>query len=279
MKKNKIESKKIKTIADIEKFFNYVIDDLQLGAGFHPDTPFKDYIVMATDKPTFTSAQAKRLDKRMAEAFKVASKQLPNKKYEDIYTIGLKKAQSFLHNPGKAVPMVADSDNEYMKTPDGKNIYYTYVRTPEVTKLEKWLNENKIDFKIKPVDNREGVFYFVFKSENELMQAEDKKEEFINQRDVVNDSGAYSALKKRNIFIDDKLKLYPPDKIELLRTLIHDHLETCEPAKTPTICQMKSEKNGYQKVENEIIERIIRNGLTVSDAIIQIESEFNPNMD
>lgn len=91
-----IEYKPIKTIADIEKFFRLCTEILD--GGFHPDTPFEDYEVRNQGGkpgyyPTFTKEQARVLNKMMDEAFKVADKELPNKKYSDIYAIGVKDFQ------------------------------------------------------------------------------------------------------------------------------------------------------------------------------------------
>ncbi len=65
--------------ADIKRWFQGLLD---YGINFHPDNDFDEYVEYGTGgKRVFTSAEAKRLDKMMDDAFEIAG--------NGIYTIGL----------------------------------------------------------------------------------------------------------------------------------------------------------------------------------------------
>lgn len=66
-------------------------------------------------------------------------------------------------------------------------------------------------------------------------------------------------------------------KLEELRELIRLSLEYCDPIESPAVCDMKSTPEGYKKLEEDILDRAIKGGFTVSQAIIQIEKEYNNN--
>ena len=40
-----------------------------IGLGFHPDTPFADYVDPDTEEPVFAEATARKLDRKMRRAF------------------------------------------------------------------------------------------------------------------------------------------------------------------------------------------------------------------
>lgn len=63
-----------------------------------------------------------------------------------------------------------------------------------------------------------------------------------------------------------------------LKENIAIQLDLCEPTPTPTICSMKATPEGYKKLEDMMIELIADGGNTISQAIIQVERAFNPNM-
>jgi hypothetical protein len=74
----------INNIEDVENlivFFESIV-----GAGFHPDTPFTDYINTETGEPTFTPEQSDLYDTLLDKAFNVCSAL-----GEDIYAIGLEE--------------------------------------------------------------------------------------------------------------------------------------------------------------------------------------------
>lgn len=71
----------------IRAFLKLCIVDLGLGRGFHPDTPFADYVYTAgadKDQLVFTKPQAKALDKALKQCFEKCSEL-----NIDIYEIGL----------------------------------------------------------------------------------------------------------------------------------------------------------------------------------------------
>lgn len=55
----------IETIEDVKNFFTHLVKVFDLN--FNPDTPFSDYIELATDKPTFTPLQCEKLDRYMQQ--------------------------------------------------------------------------------------------------------------------------------------------------------------------------------------------------------------------
>lgn len=66
-------------------------------------------------------------------------------------------------------------------------------------------------------------------------------------------------------------------KLNELKALIRNHLNECDNVNLPTICEMKSTKEGYEKLEQNVINRIGEQGLTLGQALIQIEKEYNIN--
>jgi hypothetical protein len=64
----------ITTRADVE----LLVERLQaeLGPGFHPDTPHRQYVNLDTDAPTYTEAEAELRDRLMAQAFAVVGADL-----------------------------------------------------------------------------------------------------------------------------------------------------------------------------------------------------------
>jgi len=63
-----------------------------------------------------------------------------------------------------------------------------------------------------------------------------------------------------------------------LKENIAVQLDLCEPTSTPTVCSMKATPEGYKKLEDMMIELIADGGKTISQAIIDVERAFNPNM-
>ena len=65
--------------------------------------------------------------------------------------------------------------------------------------------------------------------------------------------------------------------IEELKPLIKAELEFCNEIDTPTVCRLTAQPGGYEKVEDMLIKRIAIGGLSVADAILSVENEFNIN--
>jgi hypothetical protein len=68
------------------------------------------------------------------------------------------------------------------------------------------------------------------------------------------------------------------NKLKELKQLIHIHLEECDTITTPTICEMKTTPEGKLKLEDKILKHILERGVTVGQAVNEIEKEFNPNL-
>lgn len=68
------------------------------------------------------------------------------------------------------------------------------------------------------------------------------------------------------------------EKLKELKELIHSHLSACDKILTPTICEMKDSPEGKVELEQMILTRILERGITVGQAINEIEKEYNLNL-
>jgi len=68
------------------------------------------------------------------------------------------------------------------------------------------------------------------------------------------------------------------EKLKELKNLIHSHLNVCDKILTPTICEMKDSPEGKAELEQMILTRILERGITVGQAINDIEKEYNSNL-
>lgn len=76
----------IKSVEDVETFFNYLVKDLRLN--FHPDDSFDNYINIETNEPSFKVEECALYDRLMDESFAVCERE-----GADIYGIGLPMLQ------------------------------------------------------------------------------------------------------------------------------------------------------------------------------------------
>jgi hypothetical protein len=60
-----------------------------------------------------------------------------------------------------------------------------------------------------------------------------------------------------------------------LRLLVRDALKECNPQVTPNFCRMLETQEGYKKAEDLVINYSIRNQISVSAAIAQLESTLS----
>jgi len=67
-------------------------------------------------------------------------------------------------------------------------------------------------------------------------------------------------------------------ELEKLKILIKAELDLCNKDKTPTVCSLSSDSDEYPKLEQMIIDRISIEGLSISQAIVEIERTYNPNL-
>lgn len=67
-------------------------------------------------------------------------------------------------------------------------------------------------------------------------------------------------------------------QLKELKQLIHAHLNECDFILTPTICEMKDTDKGKAELEEKILKRILERGITVGQAVNEIEREYNPNL-
>lgn len=65
--------------------------------------------------------------------------------------------------------------------------------------------------------------------------------------------------------------------IEVLNQTIKDFLKNCSPDNTPTVCNFISTTVGKEAIIELIKKKIILQNITIGEAIIEIEREYNPN--
>ena len=68
---------------------------------------------------------------------------------------------------------------------------------------------------------------------------------------------------------DKKFELYD----ELL-TEIGITLETCDSSITPKVCEYRSTPSGFEKLRNQIAQRVMSEGQSIYQATLAIEREF-----
>jgi hypothetical protein len=65
--------------------------------------------------------------------------------------------------------------------------------------------------------------------------------------------------------------------LEQFNTQINAMLDSCSNKYTPTVCNLISTSEGREKVFELIQKKVIQQKLTIGEAIVTIEQEFNPN--
>ena len=67
-------------------------------------------------------------------------------------------------------------------------------------------------------------------------------------------------------------------KLDKIKEQIRQQLDLCDAVDTPTICQMKTEADGYAALEKLIIDKVLySDNLSIADAIVDIENTYNIN--
>ena len=94
-----MENISINTMADVRSFMYYLIVELDLGAGFHPDTPIAEYVNIDPSDPqyeqlTFHPDFAFELQERLDRCFQVC-----HECGEDIYSQGMDLVYTFGYLP------------------------------------------------------------------------------------------------------------------------------------------------------------------------------------
>lgn len=67
------------------------------------------------------------------------------------------------------------------------------------------------------------------------------------------------------------------ENLDRLKELIKAELELCESISTPIVCEMNNPEN-YEELERFIINKVAHQGLTIGQAILEIEREYNINL-
>jgi len=66
--------------------------------------------------------------------------------------------------------------------------------------------------------------------------------------------------------------------LERFNTLINEILDECSVIDTPTVCNFISTPEGKKKIVELIQKKVIREKITIGDAINSIEMEYNINL-
>ena len=77
--------------------------------------------------------------------------------------------------------------------------------------------------------------------------------------------------------MDDK-KLNREQKLAKLRTLVRAELNLCDSSKTPYICAIHSNIEQSGILEKNITDMVQDYGLTISQCIVRLERDYNPNL-
>lgn len=68
------------------------------------------------------------------------------------------------------------------------------------------------------------------------------------------------------------------EKLNQLKEQIRQELDLCDTTDTPTVCKMKQTEEGYAMIEKLVIDKVLYGtGMTISDAIVEIENEYDIN--
>lgn len=81
----------LKTIQDVEKFFQHIVFDL--GINFHIDTPFSDYVNYSDNKAMMSKSEAIRYEIMMGKAIDIC-----NANGVDEYEIALDNLEAFINS-------------------------------------------------------------------------------------------------------------------------------------------------------------------------------------
>jgi hypothetical protein len=65
--------------------------------------------------------------------------------------------------------------------------------------------------------------------------------------------------------------------LEQFNTQINALLDECVESQTPTVCNLTSSNEGRKKIVELIQKKVIKEKLTIAEAIISIEMEFSVN--
>lgn len=68
------------------------------------------------------------------------------------------------------------------------------------------------------------------------------------------------------------------NRLEELKILIENQLSNCNSLLHPIVCQMKNNKSSHQELFSDILQRCTKRGISVNQAINEIEKEYNPNI-
>lgn len=62
-----------------------------------------------------------------------------------------------------------------------------------------------------------------------------------------------------------------------LDTSVQQMIDACDSKVTPKLCAFRSTKGGRAKLATDIKDRVMNDGLSIKEAMLAIEKEFNPN--
>jgi hypothetical protein len=84
-------------------------------------------------------------------------------------------------------------------------------------------------------------------------------------------------VRRKNGQLPGAIKSLIMELLDTLKANVEAELAQCERGETPYICANTQSAEGRQKMVNLIVRRVIEQHITVSEAIVEIEVELNPN--
>jgi hypothetical protein len=58
---------------------------------------------------------------------------------------------------------------------------------------------------------------------------------------------------------------------------VREELDLCDPGETPYLCANLAGEDRFEKIDMEIVRKVIKQKITIGEAIVQLEKELNPN--
>lgn len=141
-----MENLQINNIHDVRSFLYYLMVEMELGAGFHPDTPIYDYVRVNADHPgeeqlTFSPEFADVLQGQLIQCCRVC-----DKSNADIYLITMEMGRMLGYAPA---PDLADMDPDDI---DWEHYAYAFFQLPD--KAAEYINRHRAGF---PVPDPQGL--------------------------------------------------------------------------------------------------------------------------
>lgn len=65
--------------------------------------------------------------------------------------------------------------------------------------------------------------------------------------------------------------------LEEFKRNVREELELCDPHETPHVCANLGATDQFQRIDWVIIQKVLKQRITIGEAIVELENELNPN--